>query len=572
MARNRIGVVVVPEHDAGPLRGRNTTLPRVPQYKIDKNIESLLSHFTVYFDTELQTHVVPIRPRWANWFGYHRKKYKLLKVADIVLRANGKPRGNGIKLAFINGDCCDYRFCNLAAKTAWQVEKEILNKEGKQRCSVCKEVKTVDQFHARGYECKACQKERAQLRLAKKSKQTVCQTCGSVFDGEGRKRRYCSNACRLEKVKQRKLQVIGENICQVCGKSFAIHSKQRLQKYCSAKCRKKGGGHKHTCEQCGKEYFAARKTRRFCSDACRSENSRNYYECEECGKKFKTRGGKDAHRFCGRACYGRNRTKQALEKGGVSRTALSKQAVKSESIFPYSLMAYNASEKLDASLRKYLRKHLETLQAELERKQLADWLKNGPCEECGKAKGLAYSPQRLRSALHDETRTPYWCKSCLRKSRFWEFECKRCGREAASCHTKKPDFCQRCLKNRSRKKTTHKKRCARRGLPYDPAVKTFEVGNRANWCCEICKQEILRVWTVFGPDQIPHPLAPTIDHIVPLLLEDNKKHGHTWENTQLACFDCNSDKSDQCELWLTQCDDPRQAIGLKIASVFSSIS
>ena len=558
MRKKKTGFVVIPEHDAKPWRGRTTTLPRVPQYKIDKNIESLLSHFTVYFDSELQTHVVPIRPRWAKWFGYHRKKTKKFKVADIVLRANGKPRGRR-KLAFINGDCCDYRLCNLAAKTAQQVEKEILNKEGKQRCSTCKAIKTVDQFNARGYECKACLKERQQLRVAKESKQTVCQTCGSVFDGEGRTRRYCSEACRIEKAKQRRQQAVESRKCENCNAAFTVHSKQKNQKYCSAECRQKAGRHNHTCEQCGKSFASPTKQQRFCSQACKKENSRTYKECEGCGKTFhRRRGGgpgKDDLRFCNKKCCGEWRKRQ---------TAASRQAAVAELLLPYSLSVYNVSQKLDARVRRYLRKQLKSLKVRLKQKQRVDWLRNAACEECGKPK---------QRGLFGGGEEKHLCKGCAKKSYFWEFECERCGCDAVTFgRVKKTNFCQRCQRRRHKKRSTHLKRCEKRGLPYDPAVKTSEVGERANWRCEICQKEVMRVWKTHGPNQKPYDLGPTIDHIVPLLLPENTKHGHTWENTQLACWKCNTDKNDDCELWLTECDDPRQAIGLTNTTIFQSIS
>lgn len=320
---------------------------------------------------------------------------------------------------------------------------------------------------------------------------------------------------------------------------------------------KNKGDHEYICTQCGKHYVSKALKRHdcnFCSPQCQQENSRHYYQCEGCDKKFTYRSGKDSHRFCTKQCAGRWKRRQTAER---------RKNIADELLTPYSVTVYNVSQKLDASLRKYLRKHLEKLQAKLERKQLVNWLKNGPCEECGKPKGRTINAQGENK---------YFCKSCSKKLTFWEFECERCGCDVVSYKENHKKFCKRCLRRRSKKRTTHKKRCEKRGLPHDQAVKTAEVGNRANWHCEICKQEILRVWITFGPDQIPHPLAPTIDHIVPLLLEDNKKHGHTWENTQLACFDCNSDKSDQCELWLTECDDPRRAIGLTNATIFSSIS
>lgn len=55
---------------------------------------------------------------------------------------------------------------------------------------------------------------------------------------------------------------------------------------------------------------------------------------------------------------------------------------------------------------------------------------------------------------------------------------------------------------------------------------------RDNWHCQLCHKPVLM------EKPVPHPLAPTLDHIVPLAVGGD----HSYANTQLAHFICNSRK------------------------------
>ncbi len=74
-----------------------------------------------------------------------------------------------------------------------------------------------------------------------------------------------------------------------------------------------------TCRQCGKHLIQKpkQKPRRFCSDECRLEwwrnndnqlNKKALYtiRCEGCGHTFESYGNK-ARKYCGHACYIKNR-------------------------------------------------------------------------------------------------------------------------------------------------------------------------------------------------------------------------------------------------------------------------
>jgi 5-methylcytosine-specific restriction endonuclease McrA len=58
------------------------------------------------------------------------------------------------------------------------------------------------------------------------------------------------------------------------------------------------------------------------------------------------------------------------------------------------------------------------------------------------------------------------------------------------------------------------------------------IAERDDWCCGICDEPVDRALDV------PHPMAPTLDHIVPLA----KGGKHIEANVQLAHFICNSRK------------------------------
>lgn len=89
---------------------------------------------------------------------------------------------------------------------------------------------------------------------------------------------------------------------------------------------------------------------------------------------------------------------------------------------------------------------------------------------------------------------------------------------------------------------------ARRAAEYGVSAEQFlptEIFERDGWVCKLCGIPV-------NPDTVvPHPFAPTIDHVVPLV------HGgaHTRENTQCAHFYCNSIKTDAA--------DPEARLGIK---------
>ncbi|MBF6315035.1 HNH endonuclease [Nocardia farcinica] len=66
-------------------------------------------------------------------------------------------------------------------------------------------------------------------------------------------------------------------------------------------------------------------------------------------------------------------------------------------------------------------------------------------------------------------------------------------------------------------------------------VSPRKVFERDRWKCHLCKRKVRRSAVV------PHPLAPTIDHVIPLA----KGGTHEPANCATAHYQCNSAKGDR---------------------------
>lgn len=100
------------------------------------------------------------------------------------------------------------------------------------------------------------------------------------------------------------------------------------------------------------------------------------------------------------------------------------------------------------------------------------------------------------------------------------------------------DSCQRRAGRRATRQRTghqsnHRKRARHFGVEYEPINKT-KLFERDGYRCGICSEPTER------DKAVPHPRAPTIDHIVPISLGGP----HLYSNVQCACFECNYLKRD----------------------------
>lgn len=121
-------------------------------------------------------------------------------------------------------------------------------------------------------------------------------------------------------------------------------------------------------------------------------------------------------------------------------------------------------------------------------------------------------------------------------------ECEPCGKpfvQTSGSHR----FCSRRCADSKRVSNWNNRRFERYGVTPEKFL-AVEIYERDGWICKLCDIPV-------NPKaEVPHPFAPTQDHIIPL----HKGGQHTRENVQLAHFYCNSVKQDQ--------EEPEQRLGV----------
>jgi len=106
---------------------------------------------------------------------------------------------------------------------------------------------------------------------------------------------------------------------------------------------------------------------------------------------------------------------------------------------------------------------------------------------------------------------------------------------------------RRFCNNRCRSKIegfSHRKRCKRFGVPFDCSVKKVLVFRRDRYVCQLCKRRCLKKFKVDAATGTPHQRSPTVDHIIAISLGIK---GHTWDNVQCCCWECNVAKGAQAK-------------------------
>lgn len=111
--------------------------------------------------------------------------------------------------------------------------------------------------------------------------------------------------------------------------------------------------------------------------------------------------------------------------------------------------------------------------------------------------------------------------------------CARCGEAFTVEHQLQARYCS----TRCSRRVTKQAYRARKKDAFVERVSPRRIYERDGWRCKLCRKKVQR-------DKVaPHPLAPTLDHIIPLTAGVENGGVHAPHNVQCAHFICNSRKS-----------------------------
>lgn len=113
--------------------------------------------------------------------------------------------------------------------------------------------------------------------------------------------------------------------------------------------------------------------------------------------------------------------------------------------------------------------------------------------------------------------------------------CRYCALEFTTGDPQKKYCSQKCRRRTEGKAKTARRRAIRLGFESE-RFSVIQIFERDNWICQICTRPTLRA--TGKDDDHKKPRAPQLDHIIPL----SKGGGHTPNNVQLLCRECNMKK------------------------------
>ncbi len=314
----------------------------------------------------------------------------------------------------------------------------------------------------------------------------ACKKCGSDWvTPTGQDCSRCPECDKLQRCLARKQGRIPAEIkktCCVCGQSFTVSPNKHNAKHCGRdECRKQ-------LERQKRHRYKERKELGI-TNTKPEERFKKICKRQGCNKQPKA----SKHEYCSKACAGADA--REFKRGFMGRSAEMREAASFASWF-----------------------------VDIWEPQRPIWMQ---CECCGKQVERLSSMQRV---CGDKCR--YRLEKPLHEN------CCDCGLElhADTRYIKRCDACKR--KRRSHWKRiagkTPRKRCRRHGVPCDPTIKSRDVFERDRYRCQLCGRKCLAKFRVVN--EMPHPLSPTVDHIIAI---SRGIKGHTWDNVQCACWECN---------------------------------
>jgi hypothetical protein len=208
-----------------------------------------------------------------------------------------------------------------------------------------------------------------------------------------------------------------------------------------------------------------------------------------------------------------------------------------------SVVGCNKHVKSKYLCDKHYRRYLKHNDPNVIKHRYDNYIKNAICIQCGNK-----IPQKFGSLKYCSGR----CTARHRDNLPDMIHCIICGEKFKGGHGKITcsDVCKHNHKHERTKKWNEHQRThnpeyqrlragaqrRRRSKIIGTQVEQFEdieIFERDNWKCQICGKKVNK------NKKYPHPMSPSIDHIVPLSLDG----AHTRLNVQLAHISCNKKKS-----------------------------
>lgn len=264
--------------------------------------------------------------------------------------------------------------------------------------------------------------------------------------------------------------------CVVCGSGFeAVKSTSEC---CSGKCRDERTKVECKCERCGKAFEKRRRDpTRFCSTECKQPKTVPICTCKGCGNEYRPRA-KAYATYCSRECYFSYRNLDharnnllAARQAGIEAKRYRAVSIGMARVLWRHVKADRQRQKQPFSPADYYRQKV-----------------GNSCSICGKDVSGWVGSRR--------------CEAC---------------RESAAREARRNANLRKEIKKRAN------------GFIKIDKVKRLKVYERDQWKCYLCGEQLNK------DTQVPDPLAPTLDHVVPI----SKGGSHTYDNLRCACFKCN---------------------------------
>lgn len=243
------------------------------------------------------------------------------------------------------------------------------------------------------------------------------------------------------------------------------------------------------CPVCGKAFVPKKGKQAYCCRACADKSKHVAVErvCQLCGKHFHVESyevKRGSGKYCSRSCAAKGRGVMAglwLKEWGPNPA------------------------------------HVIT--------------KVGQCPICGRSLNLTAAPHK-RHCSKDCAKQAALLKRIAASSKALS-RCRECGQEFLSEYGDKHRvFCSDTCGRKHHDRLAKAKRNERVRDRWVAHVHPLEIAERDGWRCQLCGRKVKRGVVA------PHPLAMTMDHIVPLA----RGGMHEPANVQLAHFICNSRK------------------------------